>query len=456
MKKIILSISFVLMTILCCHARKADEIVVDETALKEAEVSGDVHEIIRQLTICGNAWSDAGDMDKARDYCCRAFSLMMGSSDASLMETSFTISNSLFTIARIYRKNNDPDKALEYLERSIKFEQALSRSHMINRRHEEKIEILIDEHRYDEAMATVQELRNDAALRKNSQHYISKSYYLEGLCREALGDTAGAEASIEKAIEWADKIYLNSNHVDLPVFLNKLAQYSIAKGDTVAATGYYGRAMGIIDAFGNKVLNQDVCNGLADLYTESNPELSAEYRQKAQKYDYMPGLEALASKVAIDSIDFPRREREQLIRNQKLKIFAITSIAALLMLILLLLLLRNRNLHSLAEARKIQNESLKQSLEQKSKLLELAQNVQDERISKEMKDIADQMGADSKLTKRELEIATMIRDGLQNKEIADKLCLSVRTVENHRRSLYQKLGVGNSAELIKIIGQYLQ
>ena len=52
--------------------------------------------------------------------------------------------------------------------------------------------------------------------------------------------------------------------------------------------------------------------------------------------------------------------------------------------------------------------------------------------------------------------ATMIRDGLQNKEIADRLCLSVRTVENHRRSLYQKLGVGNSAELIKIIGQYLQ
>lgn len=87
---------------------------------------------------------------------------------------------------------------------------------------------------------------------------------------------------------------------------------------------------------------------------------------------------------------------------------------------------------------------------------EMAQNVQDEKISKEMKDIADQMGADAKLSKRELEIATMIRDGLQNKEIADKLCLSVRTVENHRRSLYQKLGVGNSAELIKIIGQHLQ
>ncbi|MCQ2143240.1 MAG: hypothetical protein MJY56_04130 [Bacteroidales bacterium] len=306
MKKYIIILSLLVFASLRFPAWSAGgEAVVDEAALKEAEASGDVRETIKQLVICGNAWFDAGDTDKARDYCCRAFSLMKDSSDASLIETSFTISNSLFTIARIYRKNNNPDKALEYLERSIKFEQALSRSHMISRRYEEKIEILIDEHRYDEAMAAVQELRDDAALRRNSQHYISKSYYLEGLCREVLGDTAGAEASIEKAVEWADKIYYNSNHVDLPVFLNKLARYSIAKGDTVAATGYYRRAMGIIDSFGNKVLNQDVCNGLADIYAESDPQLSAEYRHKAQKYDYLPELENLASKIAIDSIDFP-------------------------------------------------------------------------------------------------------------------------------------------------------
>lgn len=39
-------------------------------------------------------------------------------------------------------------------------------------------------------------------------------------------------------------------------------------------------------------------------------------------------------------------------------------------------------------ARKAQNESLMQSLQQKNKLLELAQGIQDEKISKEMKDIA--------------------------------------------------------------------
>ena len=444
------------MTVLCCHARETDAMIVDETALKEAEVSGDVRETIRQLVICGNAWSDAGDMDRARDYCCRAFSLMKGYSDASLLETNFTISNSLFTIARIYRKNGEPGKALEYLERSLKFEKALNRPHLVNRRYEEIINILLEEHRYDEAMATIQESRKYLDFSRKNSHFAANSYYIEGLCKEALGDMEGAEASIEKAVGFAYDIYLNPNHIDTPVFLNKLAQYSVAKGDTATAIARYKRAEEMIDAHGNKVLNQDVCGGLADLYAESDPELSAKYRKKAQEFDYLPGLEALASKVAIDSIDFPRREREQVIRNQRLKVIAFGSIAALLLLILLLLLQRNRTLHNLSEARRVQNESLMQSLEQKNKLLELAQDVQDEKISKEMKNIAGQMGADAKLTKRELEIAAMIRNGLQNKEIADKLCLSVRTVENHRRSLYQKLGVGNSAELIKSIGRYLQ
>lgn len=83
--------------------------------------------------------------------------------------------------------------------------------------------------------------------------------------------------------------------------------------------------MDIIDSFGNKVLNQEVCSGLA------------------------------------------------------------SKIAVLLLVILLLILLRNRNLHSLAEARKAQNESLMQSLQQKSKLLELARPFRTRRSARKCK-----------------------------------------------------------------------
>ncbi|MBI5370423.1 MAG: response regulator transcription factor [Sphingobacteriales bacterium] len=56
---------------------------------------------------------------------------------------------------------------------------------------------------------------------------------------------------------------------------------------------------------------------------------------------------------------------------------------------------------------------------------------------------------DIPLTKRETEIVRLIAEGLSNQEIADKLFLSLRTVETHRLNVYQKLGVKNTAGLVK-------
>ena len=52
-------------------------------------------------------------------------------------------------------------------------------------------------------------------------------------------------------------------------------------------------------------------------------------------------------------------------------------------------------------------------------------------------------------TKRELEILQMVGDGYTTKQIADKLFISINTVETHRRHLLKKLQVKNSTELIK-------
>lgn len=53
----------------------------------------------------------------------------------------------------------------------------------------------------------------------------------------------------------------------------------------------------------------------------------------------------------------------------------------------------------------------------------------------------------SDLTKRELEVAEMLAFGASKKEIATKLFISERTVENHARSIYQKVGVSKVSEL---------
>jgi DNA-binding NarL/FixJ family response regulator len=54
-----------------------------------------------------------------------------------------------------------------------------------------------------------------------------------------------------------------------------------------------------------------------------------------------------------------------------------------------------------------------------------------------------------KLSKREIQILRMIKDGMINREIADELHLSPLTIETHRKKIHQKLGVGSVIELVK-------
>ena len=54
------------------------------------------------------------------------------------------------------------------------------------------------------------------------------------------------------------------------------------------------------------------------------------------------------------------------------------------------------------------------------------------------------------LTNREIEILRLIQKGLLSKEIADKLCISIHTVNIHRQNLLRKLGVQNSIEAIRL------
>lgn len=52
------------------------------------------------------------------------------------------------------------------------------------------------------------------------------------------------------------------------------------------------------------------------------------------------------------------------------------------------------------------------------------------------------------LTRREKEILRMVIDGKHNKEIADSLGKSLRTIETHRFNIMKKLGVNNAIDMV--------
>lgn len=58
------------------------------------------------------------------------------------------------------------------------------------------------------------------------------------------------------------------------------------------------------------------------------------------------------------------------------------------------------------------------------------------------------------LSRRELDIVQLIREGLSSKEIASKLDISLKTVEVHRYNILKKLNLKNTAALVNFINTH--
>ena len=64
---------------------------------------------------------------------------------------------------------------------------------------------------------------------------------------------------------------------------------------------------------------------------------------------------------------------------------------------------------------------------------------------------SDSMPPGEKLTTREQQVIEQLATGSSNARIAEILCISVRTVENHLRSIYDKLGINSRTQLISLL-----
>lgn len=53
------------------------------------------------------------------------------------------------------------------------------------------------------------------------------------------------------------------------------------------------------------------------------------------------------------------------------------------------------------------------------------------------------------LTDRETDVLKLIARGYTNRQMADELCLSIRTVESHRAHILEKLGLSSRADLVR-------
>jgi DNA-binding NarL/FixJ family response regulator len=72
-------------------------------------------------------------------------------------------------------------------------------------------------------------------------------------------------------------------------------------------------------------------------------------------------------------------------------------------------------------------------------------------ISDQLLDENQDVPSINSLTEREIQIINHIREGLSSKEIANRLEISLKTVEVHRHNVLKKLKLKNSASLVNFI-----
>lgn len=63
-------------------------------------------------------------------------------------------------------------------------------------------------------------------------------------------------------------------------------------------------------------------------------------------------------------------------------------------------------------------------------------------------DAGEEANSFEELTEREREVLKLLAEGLTNKQVADELVLSIRTVETHRARILDKLGLKGRAALV--------
>ena len=54
------------------------------------------------------------------------------------------------------------------------------------------------------------------------------------------------------------------------------------------------------------------------------------------------------------------------------------------------------------------------------------------------------------LTRRELEVLQLMADGLSNREMAERLCISENTIKTHCSRLFDKLGAGRRTQAVQL------
>ncbi|OYU97537.1 MAG: hypothetical protein CFE21_04390 [Bacteroidetes bacterium B1(2017)] len=274
----------------------------------------------------------------------------------------------------------------------------------------------------------------------------------------------------EKNYFIAEEILKESkDNFGLSAIYNNLSECYLKQNKPKEAAKYLEKAYTLSLGYTDINFNRLIVKNLSSIYeTLGQAEKALKYRKIYESLNDEMVNEAENVKYVELNHAYETSKKEKKIEQQTQQITEIKSsrqyiiylVAALLILVLVVLFILNKriqhqqkleeNISSVAKqiaSLKFENNTLRQKLlETEKELKTLAQ-----KYTEAKEKLPDNLVG---LSKREYEVLLFIAEGLSDKEIAEKIFVSINTVRTHVRRIYDKLVVNSRVEAIKLLNQY--
>ena len=360
------------------------------------------------------------------------------------------ISSSLNNIAGLYMTHGETEIAKKYIDEAIEIERRLDRSSYLAIRYGVASEIYLKLGDTRQALDFA-----DAALQLDSIDGRWDKVAVRRSQKSGILMETGHDNLARKELELAIPVFREGNNLNsLAISLAQLGEIAFKAGDLSEARKAYEECVDVCMSTNNIYIESRVRKDLWQMYRDNQHEMGLIHLERYMELQSRLNSDKATELMKSFDVKYETLKKEQTIALQRNRIIYISIVLVLFIALaaasVFLAFLKNKA----AKAMEEKNALLIKANLDKDRLLAIAKANIPKKITEEILSITSstEVMPDVKLTKREMQIAELCIKGLINKEIADKLGISQRTVEAHKNNIYKKLGINNTIELM----QYMQ
>lgn len=357
------------------------------------------------------------------------------------------ISSSLNTVAGLYLMHGEPVNARKYIDEAIEMETKLNRNSSLAVRYGLASEIYLQLAETQKALEFA-----DKALQLDSLDNRIDKTAVRRSQKAAILIELNQYGSADRELRLALPVFQQQNNQNsLAITYCQLGEIAAVNGDVAASDMYFEKAISVCKEINHIYMESRARRGLYRLYKEIDSRKALHHLEEHIQLQQIINDDKAAELLQSFTVKYDTLKKEQTILRQeemlKWRSFLTILLITLLVLLCVLLYISRKTANVINE----RNSMLVKANLDKNRLLAIASS----NIPKDVRDEIMSITSDTadipeiKLTRRELEIANLCTKGLLNKEIAEQLHISQRTVENHKNNLFKKLGINNTVELMR-------